>query len=741
MNAEDLASPADDGVSSKMKISLTLPSFTSCFVLLLAVSGAAQTQKDPMRLENSNYTIEVSKGNGLLCHFYDKRSRTELISEPRLADNFRLLVPLPDLEGNYILGSEQKLTRYEQNPDSLVLYWNGPLTNAKARYDIAVTMTISFVADAVEVRLALENHSDRSIDELWYPILGGVTGVGKREETQETINFAGGSTNTRLFHHFEGNTLGIPFAEAYWSYPSHGLNMPWFDLFNVRLNRGVYIGIHDPVSRYKTLRFELHPGIANREGENWPTVEETGPDDPVGLLIHWTLFPYIKPGTTFAGPPVRIQFHDNDWHAAARIYRSWFEETFNLAEPSKNWMYQEMGFQDTMFLLPEGNVKWRFADIPRWAADAQQYGINSVLISGWNVGGHDGGYPDYSPDPRLGTWEELQAGIKDCHRRGMKVFFFVNVQPVDIGTPRYQSEFSKYQQQGKYGEPRYVGFGMGSLGARIGFTHRPLQEMSSGVPEYRKIIVTQMERLARIGADGVHIDKLCPGRMDFNPLLKLSPDQAFSQGQLAAVREILNACSEIRPDFSISAECPWDRLLEYTGVGWSWHQPAGQHVPVFKYTFPTRYLPTMAVQQPYDYTAVNNAVRYGYQIFVGPGNYTESMDYQPFRPLANYIKEVVRLRKELSATIYSGEFLDNLEASISGSGETGYCVFRNPHTNKRASVIVNYERKEQDVTVTGFEGNSSGSVTVYQPFTPARHAKLPISLRLDGERLAVVVEE
>jgi hypothetical protein len=117
------------------------------------------------------------------------------------------------------------------------------------------------------------------------------------------------------------------------------------------------------------------------------------------------------------------------------------------------------------------------------------------------------------------------------------------------------------------------------------------------------------------------------------------------------------------------------------------------------------------------------------------------MDYQPFRPLANYIKEVVRLRKELSATIYSGEFLDNLEASISGSGKTGYCVFRNPRSNKRASVIVNYERKAQDVTVTKFEGNSSGSVTVYQPFTPTRHARLPISLRLDGERLAVIVEE
>ena len=110
-------------------------------------------------------------------------------------------------------------------------------------------------------------------------------------------------------------------------------------------------------------------------------------------------------------------------------------------------------------------------------------------------------------------------------------------------------------------------------------------------------------------------------------------------------------------------------------------------------------------------------------------------------PLANYIKEVVRLRKELSATIYSGEFLDNLEASISGSGETGYCVFRDPRSNKRAAVIVNYERTTRDVTVTKFEGNNSGAVTVYQLFTPTRHARLPISLRLDGERLAVVVEE
>jgi len=714
-------------------------------LVLIFVAGAAAAQpgSSPIRLENATYRIEVSPENGALSRIYDKQSRTELISEPRLADNFRLLIPIPGLEGNYVLGTEQKLARHEQNGSLLTLYWQSPLTNSKGKYDVDARMTIALTEDAAEVKLFLGNRSNRSIDEVWYPVLGGITGIGERENTQETINVGGWSTGTRLFHHFPslaGGALGIPFAETYWTYPG-GISMPWFDLSNTQMKRGVYIGIHDPISRYKALRFELHPGLANRQGENWPTKEEVKAGEPVGILCHWSLFPYIKPGTSFEGPPVHIQFHDGDWHAAARVYREWFRANFHLSDRSKNWMYGEPGFLDTMFLLPEGNVKFRFDDIPRWAAAAQKYGINSVLISGWNVGGHDGGYPDYKPDPRLGTWEELKAGIEECHRRGIKVFFFVNVQPAEINTELYNQKLSKFGQQTKYGEPRHYGWGMGSLGARLGFTRRPLQAMSSGIPEFRKIIVSQMEQLARIGADGVHIDKLCPGGMDFNPLLKLSPDQAISQGQLAAVREMQSACGAIQPHFSISAECPWDRLLEYTGVGWSWHQPAGQHVPVFKYTFPELYLPTMAAQQPYDYTAVNNAMRYGYQIFVGPGNYTESMDYGPFRPLANYIKDVIRLRKDLRETIYSGEFLDTLEAKVTGAADTGYGVFRNPATRKRACVVVNYSREPREVSVSGFEGRDRSAVRIYEPAGEPRQATLPTDVRLSGERFAVVAEE
>lgn len=714
----------------------------------------ARAAGDTLRLENEFYVVEVTRPNGLISRLYDKKGEIEVISEPRLADNFRLLVPLPDLEGNYILGKEQTLTSVDQQPNGLVLTWKGPFTNSKGKHDLDAVMHVTFVKEALHISMQIENRMSREIAEVWYPVLGGITGLGERKNTREMVNIGwSGSANTRMFRNFPskgGGALGIPVAETYWTYPG-AMVMPWIDIYNEKRGRGLYFAAHDEVSRLKVLRFELHPGLANRNGDNWPPTERVNPRLPIGMLAHWSLFPYIKPGEKFTGPPVVIQFHPGDWHQGARIYRDWFTSTFKLADTSKNWMYSELAFQDTMFLLPEGNVKWTFRDIPRWAADALKYGVKSVLISGWNVGGHDGGYPDYTPDPRLGTWEELERGIQECHKMGVKVFFFVNTQPVDVDTEWYRKELHPYRHVTKFGGTMDYGWGMGSLGARLGFTARPLRGMSTGIPEYRQIIVRHMEKLARIGADGVHIDKLCPGlgrggALDFNPLLKMTPDRAASEGQLLSVKEINEACTAINPQFALSAECTWDRLLEYTGVGWSWHRPAGEHVPVFKYTFPHHYLPTVSAQQPFDYTAVNNAIRYGYQVFVGAGNFTESMEYEPFRPLSRYIKEILRIRGRLKETIYQGEFLDTLEVRFEGidgkeSDGVKYSVFRNPATGKRACVVVNYEDTSEDASLIAFEGNANGSVRIYEPFSEVKSSKLPVSLKMGGERLAIIVEE
>jgi len=701
-----------------------------------------------IELENSAYAIALDSASGIIVSLWDKKSGVNLITEPRLADNFRLLIPLRDLEANYILGREQRLTRYEKGPDRLTLTWQGPLTNPRGRFDVAVTMTILLTAMAVEFSLEVHNQTPHDIAEVWYPILGGFTGIGRRQDCREMIPVAGHSSNTNLFHTFEGRSaaggLGIPYAEVIYAYPAP-MPMPWISLYNTKLNRALYFACHDRVCRYKAVRFELHPGIGSRRyGGNWPRGEEIdAASTPCGLRLHWAHFPYTKPQQSFSGPAVVLQFLDGDWHDAARLYRQWYESQFPILSPTSNWMRQKPAFVDTMFLLPEGNVVLKFRDIPQWARNAADFGVTSVLISGWNVGGHDGSYPEYEPDPRLGTWDDLKQGIRACHQMGVHVFFFANIQPVRVDTDWFKRELHRYTARDKWGvDYEGMGFGMGTLGARLGFTRVPLLGECSGIPAYREMLVGKMQKLAAIGADGLHIDKLWPERgLDFNPLSTLSPDQATSVGRLLALEEILRACRAINPEFALSTECAWDRTLAYSNVAWAWHNNAADHVPVMKFTFP-EWFPGMAAPQPFDTTAVNNAVRYGYQIFLGPGNYVapESLAYPPMRQLSAYVREVLQVLEPVKDTVTLGEFLDTLSVQFEGPEEMQYSVFRNPRTGKRACVVVNMGESSSRATVKGFDGSGGGEVEIRQPFICPHPAHLPVEVEIPSERFVIVAE-
>lgn len=707
----------------------------------LGVNSPASSERTT--LENQYYRVDVDPVNGLIVRLRDKIGGLELITEPRLADNFRLLVPLPELEGNYILGKQQRLSSLRKRDGGLNLEWAGPLTNDQGGFAISVSMSIELVENRIEFRLQVRNGSENRVAETWYPVLGGVTGVGDRSDTQEIVPFMGGTSETDLFKDFPSMMgIGIPFPECFWSYP-FPMPMPWIDISNSKLKRGMYFACHDTICRFKTVRCELHPGADSRQyGGNWPRTDDVGEEVPLGLKIHWTQFPYIKPGESFAGPPVVVQFHEGDWHESAALYRSWFRSSFELKNPRDGWISREMAFQDTMFLLPEGNVLWKFKDIPRWAQSALRHGVKSVLISGWNVGGHDSHYPAYEPDPRLGTWQDLATGIQACHKLGVRVFFFANIQPVDEATDAYKKDLRRFASTDPWGcNYASYGFGMGSLGARLGFTSRPLINVSPGFPEFRQLIVGKMKKLAELGADGVHIDKVWPiVGLDFNPDIPLSPDQATSEGKLRTLDEILRACRAVNPEFCISTESAWDRTLSYANVAWAWHANAKDHVPALKFTFP-EWIPGLAAPQPYDFTPVNNAVRYGHQIFLGPGNYTESMDYAPMTRLCSYVEEILRIREMEKDTIFFGEFLDERGIQVEKPEEVRATSFRDPKTGRRACVLVNLAEQPRRAKVVAFANNTNGSVRIHAPFEKLTRARLPASMEIPSQRLAIVAED
>ena len=351
-----------------------------------------------------------------------------------------------------------------------------------------------------------------------------------------------------------------------------------------------------------------------------------------------------------------------------------------------------------MFELPEGTINYRFKDIPQWAKDAKDHGVNSVQISGWHPGGHDNGYPLYVVDPRLGTWQELEDGIKACHEMGLKVYFFVNYQPVMIDSDWYKKDLIKYHEwPGPEGGVTWnTGWPMGTLWGRMGHPKRMVWD-DPAFPAFRKIIVDQFARLAQIGADGVHVDKMFPTAIDYNPNLPMSPDTGPWEGAILLTKEIFAACRKYSPDWAMSFECNWDRMLQFTGATW-W--VGNQRIT--RLIFPED-AETLLIAMPYDYLGVNNAVREGNTVMLGPMNMCRSIGWKPWEGLASYIKEVKRIQDSLLDTVYLGEVLGQEGVRIPGGPAAGvaYNVFRNITTGKRVCILTNASQAVEEASDHG----------------------------------------
>ena len=139
-----------------------------------------------IKLEDDRYLVEVSRSNGSITRIRDKKGDIELIREPRLADNFRFTLPIPGkepwqtIEANYIWGNQQKLSSVETDARKLTLHWSKPLVNYLGEtFDASAAMGIELTGDGVLFRLRIHNATRYPIGEVFFPLIGGVQGIGK----------------------------------------------------------------------------------------------------------------------------------------------------------------------------------------------------------------------------------------------------------------------------------------------------------------------------------------------------------------------------------------------------------------------------------------------------------------------------------------------------------------------------------------------------------------------------------
>ncbi len=689
--------------------------------------------------------LHLDRRNGNLVGIGWKNPTLEVIAEPRLGENFRLLFPRPGYEANYFTSSEQQVSRIDRTGEGVTCVYEN-LRNARETLDVKVRYHIRAVGESLEFLLEVANPTDLPLAEVFFAIIGGQQGLGIRHDTESLVPGRNSNLAPKVFTEFSpgeygGGNLGIRYDATGFFYPNYsGMQMGWIEFFNRKANLGLYYANCDPVSRLTGLYFELRPFSKSAVvGDNWPTPADVPPGEPIGLTMGWLKFPYLKRGTFNSGP-VALRVHAGDWHEGSDIYRAWFDQHFQVKRPP-TWLRKEMAWQSVILSNCEDVINWKFKDLPRLAAGAKKYGVTTFEIQGWDMGGIDRGYPQYHPNPRLGTPEDFRQALAEVKKLGVHPLIFTNIQVADTATPLFKDSLHRYAVLGKWA-PDYVlmGFGEGTTSARLGLTSSKMALVSPAHPEFRKFLVEQFVQLARDGAEGLQIDKTCANNfLDFNPNLPTSPDKSLTEEVLSTLQEIVQRCREVNPEFALASEFFWDRSFPLLEVSYIRMNDIDMDSPALRYTFP-EWTSTICAESPGDFNIINNGMRYGLVWAVQPRHFIDSMDEALTRPLSRYVQELIRIRNKHKELLFHGRFRDTLGADVKADKNVRYSVFDGMDKHGKACVVVNYGNDEASAEVT-WPGGEGRAVEILKPFAPDVVGKLPVKVQLAPLTCAVIALE
>lgn len=721
--------------------------FSAIGVTLLAIAsseadGSPATEIRTVETANATLTLVAKSGDLIGLHW--KHPAVDIIGEPKLGENFRILLPKPGHEASYFNSRDQVLSRIEQSRDRLVLQY-ASLRNDQEEIPVKVAYEIVDTGLQLQFLIRVDNGTDRRLAEVLYGIIGGQQGIKERTDTESLIpadyaNLAPGLFTQFSGGGFGGGNLGIRYEAAGYTYPGQ-MSMGWMDVFNRKAGVGYYYGNQDPETRVTALYTEFRPYTKTiAPADNWPSNVELPRGEPIGLTMGWVNFPYAPKGMFRAGP-VALEVHKGDWHDGSAIYRSWFDQHFDVKR-APDWLRKEMAWQSIIISNPEDVIVHRFKELPKLARDAKKYGVTTFEILGWNIGGIDRGYPNYQPDPRLGTAEEFRNALAEMRASGVHPLLFANIQVADTATEEFRTKWSHYVIQGRWASdwPIY-GWGEGTIGSRLGLARSNMTVVSPSHPEFRDFLVKQYLERIKDGAEGFQLDKtLIDGLLDFNSQSTFAPDKSLSQGILTTFKEYLEGARKINPNAALASENQFDRAFPYIDVSYLRMGTKDAPSVALRYTFP-EWTSTIFGESPGDFDPINNGLRYGLVWALAPRHYNDSLDESLTQPLSRYVSELIRIRKRHVGLLFFGRFNDVLGATVTGNPESiRYSVFSPKDVNAvaRACVIVNFgdQVESVDVAITGKDGISA---EIDSPFQREKVATLPARLSVPPHRAMVVV--
>lgn len=506
----------------------------------------------------------------------------------------------------------------------------------------------------IEWSVDIRNHSDMEIVEVLYPRIRGISlGDTYKDDIIVYPHHGGEKTknpveeylrpcftklsraNTKKegdLHYREINYCGL--ASMMWMY--------YYDSEN-----GFYISSYDNEFFLTGLR-----------------VETGGPQDPwMGFAIR--KYHRIKKEERWRSKPYITAVNCYDWHWGAKEYRRWIDQHIKMPQNPK-YLDNEYTVMNMYKFRREGQVYYRFEDIPELFDIAKSYGINHFFMAGWNRKGFDQNYPEYYPDLELGTSMDLYNGVDYINNKGGVPTFYINARIFDIYSDYFETMGKRLAV--KLNDGKMINEQYGEYKFTVS---------CPGNKEWQKMIIdTAYWMVKSYKAKGIYLDQL--GSAEPYPCYDGNHSHEdiglFNQGYLSVLKTLKDSLRELDKDTFLMIENCGDIYGSYIWGSLTWNgEIRDEYFNLFKYTFPEYVQVNMINPKITDdqefrvtqyYKDVERALTLGSVLWANPVVKYHAGDEE----LLDYLRKAIEFRKQINPYVMNSTFLDDEGISFISDG-------------------------------------------------------------------------
>lgn len=687
---------------------------------------------------------------GALIGLRNKKTGWQVHRRPELGRSFRAFLAKPDDLFNPVEGNLSTLADLKLDDDGLGtrFFWREFTTLQGAVFPIEFDGHVRIHSGELHFTGQLKNSGSYRLETVSWPVIGDFTRpAGDQTLMRENLDY-GTLRRTPLYPQMKNE-------KGYWgtNYPMQmegkgptagvvtgGLHFIQRFVLLATETQGVYLGVHDSsAGQMVCFASELRPGWSDSFYGRSPaglTIQEL----PVHLITEVIHYPFAAENEAVTLPRVVLAFYQGDWQFGIQPYCKWRKQVFKTA-PGPAWPEEVHAWQQLQIGGAEDDLRTPFTELPKRVAFLAENGVSAIQLVGWNHGGQDRGNPSHDPDPRLGTWEELKAAIREIEAAGIHVVLFNKYVWSDITLPSYP-RLETSAALDPHGIPYYhPGYEYQTPVQLMSINTRRFAVACTNDERWIELCLAEFNKSIDLGASGILYDEAfhhwSATHCFANHHGHRIPATLWSGDLKLAERFRKLVQSKIRDEsFLLAAEAPLDLQQQYYALSYFRILPG--HIPVERLVDP--FYPIMiAVCGFDDREMINRALLYRYIISYEPFNFKG--DLSDFPLTLKYGKKVDALRRRYSSYLWRGIYRHHqgirLTEPVPESIE--YAIFVEAETGKRAVVLISDEISSDLTVSVEFDSKPAELVSV-SPTQPEARPCDPLEVLVVARSATVLLE-